>query len=322
MKKSFVSIVVPMYNSERTIEQCIVSLINQNYPKKRYEIIIVDDHSTDNSAKIVSKFKNVQLIRQAKGKKGPAAARNLGIKHAKGEFIASTDSDCVVPKDWLGKFVFHLANHPEIDALGGSLIACASNNFICKCEGMLSDCAGHKALIATPNAIFRKKAIIDAGLFKENFTSGEDPDLIWRMEEKGCKISFLSELPVVHHYYRASFKHFFKHHIWYGRGRVLLADAHPGKFSIFEKNFHLISLVFLAVFLPVILFFRNLFAGFLILSIIALFLFTFGRRIRLINKISGKYGPINSSKCASLFPLIDIANFIGMTKQKFLGVSA
>jgi glycosyltransferase involved in cell wall biosynthesis len=316
----FVSVVVPVYNSQETIESCLDSLVNLNYPKDGYEIIVVDDHSTDESADIVKSFAyaqgNIRLLRQSKSKKGPAAARNLGIRHAKGEIIAFTDSDCIVPQDWLEKISLCFSRHKEYSAIGGTLISCASKKFITVCEGILSDCIGHRALIAAPNSAFRKKALIEAGLFDEALVSGEDPDLVWNLEKRGHKISFLKDLPVVHHYYRSTFRSFVKHHLWYGRGRVLLVKRHPEKFSFAERHFlWIIGLI--AVISSSVLAFRNSFMPWAIAIFLSFMLFSFARRANLLTKIAEEHGPANSIKCSLLFPIIDMANLYGMTIQKF-----
>jgi cellulose synthase/poly-beta-1,6-N-acetylglucosamine synthase-like glycosyltransferase len=319
--KPFVSIVIPVYNSENTLKSCLNALVDRDYPKDKYEIILVNDNSTDKSAEIMRFFAarhpSIKIIAQETGKKGPASARNLGIKHAKGEIIASTDSDCIVPKYWLCKIVEYFESYPDVSAIGGSLIACSSNRFITNCEGMISDCTGHKAKIATPNAAFRKNCIEKVGLFNESMVSGEDPDLVWNIEKAGLKVVFLEDLPVVHHYYRSTLSSFIRHHVWYGKGRVLLAKRHPEKFSFAERNFLQIT-AFLLIFTFVIFLFYP-FEDFpwAILFLSSFLIFSFGRRLRLMSKVSEKYSFVNSIKCSLLFPVIDLANLYGMTKQKF-----
>ncbi|HKZ45183.1 MAG TPA: glycosyltransferase family A protein, partial [archaeon] len=93
-----ISVIVPAYNSEKTIDSCIKSLLNQSFPKKQYEIIIVDDGSSDKTAEVASKY-CVRLFKRPH--KGPAAARNFGAKHARGNILLFTDSDCVPDKRWI-----------------------------------------------------------------------------------------------------------------------------------------------------------------------------------------------------------------------------
>jgi glycosyltransferase involved in cell wall biosynthesis len=86
------SVIVPAYNAESTIGKCLDALERQNIPRDEYEVIVVDDGSTDNMPGIVKRFP-VKYISQQN--KGPASARNRGAGEAKGEIILFTDSDCV-----------------------------------------------------------------------------------------------------------------------------------------------------------------------------------------------------------------------------------
>lgn len=94
-----VSIVVPFWNSERTIASCIESLRSQEDFSGRYEIILVDNRSTDASAQIVGRYPDLIVLEE--GTPGAYAARNAGIARAGAPVIAFTDSDCVVDRDWL-----------------------------------------------------------------------------------------------------------------------------------------------------------------------------------------------------------------------------
>lgn len=93
------SIVLCTYNREKHIKRCLESLISQNFPKNRYEIIVVDDGSTDATMDIVSQYP-VRLIKHKKNQ-GIAAARNTGLKAAKGKIYICFDDDCYADKDWL-----------------------------------------------------------------------------------------------------------------------------------------------------------------------------------------------------------------------------
>jgi glycosyltransferase involved in cell wall biosynthesis len=94
-----ISIIVPFLNEERYIRRCIESLLAQDFDRDRYEVIFVDNGSTDNSARIVEQFENVKLLTESKGQ--VYTARNTGIGAASGEIIAFTDADCVVSPNWL-----------------------------------------------------------------------------------------------------------------------------------------------------------------------------------------------------------------------------
>jgi glycosyltransferase involved in cell wall biosynthesis len=94
-----ISVVVPFYNSESYILQCIEGLLSQSYPRQNYEIIMVDNNSTDSSAETVKSYSRIKLVFE--GKLGAYAARNRGVREATGEIIAFTDADCVPSSNWL-----------------------------------------------------------------------------------------------------------------------------------------------------------------------------------------------------------------------------
>jgi len=104
MKKILVSVTVPVYNRSEEIESCLKSLVRQRttFP---YEIIVIDDGSTDNTTSVINKWKRrypskIRILSRSKNE-GSSKARNFGIKHAKGKIIAFIDSDCVAKPEWL-----------------------------------------------------------------------------------------------------------------------------------------------------------------------------------------------------------------------------
>jgi len=94
-----VSIIVPFYNAEQYVTRCIEGLLQQSYPREQYEILMIDNNSTDASAERVRQYPSVRLLFEAK--QAAYAARNRGLHEAKGEVIAFTDADCVPSHDWL-----------------------------------------------------------------------------------------------------------------------------------------------------------------------------------------------------------------------------
>ncbi len=111
-----VSVIVPSYNSRRTIDRCLRVLLDQD-GDFLYEIVLVDS-SDDGTGDLVSeRYPSVQLIRLA-GKTLPGKARNLGARHARGSILAFTDADCVASKNWLRR---HLERHTDWDVVGGAM---------------------------------------------------------------------------------------------------------------------------------------------------------------------------------------------------------
>ncbi len=94
-----ISVIVPFYNEEGYLERCAQALLAQDYPKERYEVIMVDNNSSDGSAEIVRRYPGIKLL--SEGLQGDFAARNRGLAAAKGNLLAFTDSNCAPEKDWL-----------------------------------------------------------------------------------------------------------------------------------------------------------------------------------------------------------------------------
>ena len=116
MKQYKISVVIPVYNEADYLRECLESLDNQNYPA--YEVIVVDNNSTDDSCKIVQEFPFVKLIREQK--QGLVYARSRGYDQAQGEIIARTDADSRLPADWLNKINQAFNHYPDLAALSGS----------------------------------------------------------------------------------------------------------------------------------------------------------------------------------------------------------
>ncbi len=97
-----VSVVIPAYNEAKRISRCLAALEEQDFPREDFEIIVVDNNSTDNSYKIAQAFDNVKVVQELEHQ-GVGAARQAGWSIAQGEIIMSTDADCEPPKHWMKK---------------------------------------------------------------------------------------------------------------------------------------------------------------------------------------------------------------------------
>lgn len=133
-KKPFVSIVVASYNAEKKIEETIKSLINQNYPKDKYEIIVVDDCSKDNTLKIISKYP-IKIIKHNKNKR-LASVRNNGLKHCKGEIYVCFDDDCMADQNWLKEIVKVYQEKKDVAGVCGWIVEKKESNL---CERFIQN---------------------------------------------------------------------------------------------------------------------------------------------------------------------------------------
>jgi glycosyltransferase involved in cell wall biosynthesis len=117
-------VVVPFFNSKKTLPSLLDSLLSQTYPKEKYEIILVNDGSTDDSVKQIEEVQSFTVVPPIKllhnrQKKGPANARNKGIIESGGEIIALTDSDTIPDINWLTNLINPFLNHLDNSNVGG-----------------------------------------------------------------------------------------------------------------------------------------------------------------------------------------------------------
>jgi glycosyltransferase involved in cell wall biosynthesis len=196
-----VSVVVPVYNSEKTLEACIQSLLDIDHPKGSMELIFVDNGSTDSTPEILKRYAD-KIILLSEKKRGPAAARNRGIKAATCGIIAFTDSDCVVDKSWLRELVKPLED-PAVGITGGKILAKQPCNEIEKFGEDIHD--HYKALniykppyAITMNWASRLSTLKEAGLFDEGLLRGEDSDLSYRICQAGYKMAYVPEAVICH----------------------------------------------------------------------------------------------------------------------------
>lgn len=203
------SIIVPTFDRLKLLDNCIRSLLSQDYPKNKYEVIIIDDGSTDNTANIVESFKKKHSnVRYYKIKNsGPAIARNLGLKKAKGNFIAFTDDDCTVEKEWLRKIEIAF-NKSNADAVGGSIVN-PTNRYIAWAQYILNLSSwfpGGKEksvqVIPTGNVTYREASIKDYFFPTYLDRRGYSDSLFcYGLYEKKKKILFCPDIRVKHHFW-------------------------------------------------------------------------------------------------------------------------
>jgi cellulose synthase/poly-beta-1,6-N-acetylglucosamine synthase-like glycosyltransferase len=191
-----VSIIVPAYNEEKTIAATLKSLLKLNYPKNLLEIIAVNDGSTDNTGKIMEKFRSygVKLLNKRNG--GKASALNIGIKYSKGEIIVCMDADSIVERNALKKTLGYF-NDPKVAAVSSSVKVFKPKNQIQKLQFLeyLYNILFRKTLaflngifvVPGPFGLYRKSVLKEIGGFQEgNLT--EDMEITMRMQAKGYRI--------------------------------------------------------------------------------------------------------------------------------------
>lgn len=222
-----VSIIVPAYNAERTLAECLYALAQQDYPA--LEIIVVDDGSTDRTGEIARDFEGVTYIRQENA--GPAAARNRGAAAAKGAWLAFTDSDCVAEPDWINQLM--AKREPGVVGIGGTYDIANPASLLARIIHA-EIIARHARLpvyvdfLGSFNVAYERAAFEAVGGFDPAFSqaSGEDNDLAYRMIDAGGKLTF-TRFAIVKHYHPERLLPYFKTQMRHGYWRVALYKKHP-----------------------------------------------------------------------------------------------
>ena len=233
-----VSVVVCVYNGERTMGSCLASLEKLNYPD--YEVIVVNDGSTDGTRQIAEGYDYIRLIHQEN--KGLSEARNVGIAAAVGEIIAFTDADCMADPDWLTHLVARFQSS-DFGAVGGPNLTPPDDSFVASCVAVSPGAPTHVLLddevaehIPGCNMAFRREALEAIDGFDPIFrAAGDDVDLCWRLQNKGYKIGF-SPTAIVWHFRRNTIRDYVKQQRGYGKAETLLFFKHPSRFNVLGQS--------------------------------------------------------------------------------------
>ncbi len=172
-----ISVVVPIFNREKYIGRCIRSLMNQSIERNFFEIITIDDASTDASSKILKSYSDEIKIYTNKKNKGLSASLNLGIKKANGKYIVRVDSDDYVNKDFLQILYLYINHNQNADAVACDYFTVDNKEKILSRENCLKKPIGC-------GIIFRKSQIKKIGLYNKNFRINEEKDLMKRFVKK------------------------------------------------------------------------------------------------------------------------------------------
>lgn len=282
-KLPYVSVVLVTKNAEKYLDRCIESLVGLDYPRNRYEVIVIDGVSNDKSLDIIKKYKGVKLFINEKEIIGPG--RNLGISVAGGEYIAFTDSDCVVKMDWLKNLVAGiLSAENDVVAVGGPnkifdedpvfarMVGYSQETFLGSGGSAQSyDITKPMYVPSIPNCnILYKKEVIKKEGYDNRIKIGEDLDLNFRLNNKGYRFLYLPDAVVWHHR-RNSFKSFVKNMFGYGEAMIKVSKKNKRLVRVYGLAPVFMLFLILSAY-PALLFFNGLvyFYTFLLLVYVAM----------------------------------------------------
>jgi glycosyltransferase involved in cell wall biosynthesis len=206
----FISVIIPTYNRNAELLTTLYYLNNQKLPKELYEVIIVEDRLDGCFEKILKNHTHRCAIKYLKKiHDGPGSARNFGIKHAKGDIIAFTDDDCIIPPDWLKNIYDSFLDRPDIAGIEGKTIS-----FIKEMHPLSHQVVNLQPLRVFPtcNMAYKKQALEEIGGFYYKFKHphNEDVDLAWNILKRGEILSDDSVI-IIHPVYH---KNIFKKLLW------------------------------------------------------------------------------------------------------------
>ncbi len=249
-----VSVIIPAYNAEKTIAKTIKSVLNQNI--RINEIIVVDDGSTDKTYEIAKRFRRIKVFKKKNG--GESSALNVGIKHAKGDFIAIAESDVIIPKNWAKKLMVEFKD-PDVWGVGGILKTANTKKLLARLTGYEHEWRYTKQKskyvnhITSANLIYRKKVFKKLGLFDETLiNSCLDADINNKITAFGKKLVLRKDVAVKHFWYD-DMKSYIKRHWAYGYFRPRLKNSNlyqTDKLMMFEVSLTLIF-IFSLLLIPI-----------------------------------------------------------------------
>ncbi|MGE0628803.1 MAG: glycosyltransferase family 2 protein [Hyphomicrobiaceae bacterium] len=227
------SVVVPVHNNARQLRDCLSSLCDLAYDKSSFEIIVVDNNSTDDTADVARRFP-VTLLHET-GFQSSYAARNCAIRAARGELIAFTDSDCTADKNWLAEIDAAGAGHQTAGCFAGEILSAPPATLVerfsddiglLRQRGPLS--GWHfKPYAQTANAVYRRRVFDEIGLFDPAMKSGGDAAIAWRMLDNTAYTLEFVPSAIVYHHHRTSVPELWKQFRRYGTGKMSWAMAQP-----------------------------------------------------------------------------------------------
>lgn len=238
MEDPFVSVIIPTRNEEKFIAQCLQSVVDQDYPQDRMEVLVVDGESEDRSREIVSEFSSryptIKLLNNPK--LNAPAGLNLGIREARGDIIVRVDGHCLLEPDYISQCVRCL-RETGADNVGGLMKAVGQDyvsQVIAQAISSFFGSGGSKFHYASREqyvdtvylGAFRRSVFDKVGFFNEKLVRNQDYELNYRIRAAGGKI-FLSPAIKSYYYGRATLRDLWHQYFQYGFWKLEMVQMHP-----------------------------------------------------------------------------------------------
>lgn len=231
-----ISVIVPIYNGEADLPELLKCLQSQTYPVESVEYLLVDNNSSDRTASIIQaaeKNANISIRYLTENRlQSSYAARNVGIRAAKGEILAFTDADCRPQPNWLESLIKYFAE-PTVGIVAGEIVALPGKTLLEK-YAHRQNILSQKHTLAHPfcpyaqtaNLAIRRQVLQEVGLFRPYLTTGGDADLCWRiLRQTKWKLEFAPEA-IIQHRHRSSWRELQKQWRRYGESNRYLHELY------------------------------------------------------------------------------------------------
>jgi len=219
------TVIVPTYNRIEKLEQCLLALSEQDYPSDLFDVVVVDDGSNVDLENAIAKARaHLPLTLLKQNNSGPAAARNNGAFHARGDILAFTDDDCLPARDWLAVLATRFLD-PCVTMVGGLTINSLQHNIFSAASQLIihmvyryyNQKSERACFFASNNLAIRKTNFDEIDGFDVRFRTSEDRELCDRCLFMGMRLVY-EHKAVIYHTHELNFAEFACQHFNYGRG--------------------------------------------------------------------------------------------------------
>ena len=222
------SIVIPTYQRRESLARCLQAIEALRFPRERFEVVVVDDGSSSAPADVLASLdRSLQAQLSTTRHAGPATARNIGARLARGRYLVFTDDDCMPHDDWLLAIDRRTASKSAGLAIGGHTVnvltdnvyAAASQGIIDYLYEYFGDHSAPRRFFTSNNLVVPREEFLSLGGFNETFAlaAAEDRDFCERWLEAGKRLQYAHDV-IVRHAHVLDFRRFNRQHFNYGRG--------------------------------------------------------------------------------------------------------
>jgi GT2 family glycosyltransferase len=213
-----ISIIIPALNEEKMIGRCLESLAHLEFPHDRFEIVVVDNGSSDGTVAIAKSFQdrfNLKILQKTGVR--ISGLRNLGAREARGAILAFLDADCLAPRDWLDRIV-ELTPSENAGVLGAHYLLPENSTWVGRIWHRYQEAekSGEVSHVPAGDLIMRHEDFLRLGGFDETIQTNEDYELCERVRAAGIAVRAFPQIGVIHLGTAQSLHAFFRKQAWHG----------------------------------------------------------------------------------------------------------